>query len=190
MPRSTMLLLLALPLLPAAGTSAQAASRTVLINRVVLPAATVAELERVGGARIPDGRYWYDAACGAWGLEGGYTRGFIAPGLPLGGPLPADISGGTTGVYINGRQLPQEDLLALSRLTGPVQPGRYWLDAQGNAGLEGGPAITNLRVLAAQLYRQNGGTGENYGDGSGAYHNPRTGIGIITDGGGAAVFTP
>ncbi|MEO8140264.1 MAG: hypothetical protein ABI742_11485 [Gemmatimonadota bacterium] len=67
--------------------------------------------------------------------------------------------------------------------------GRYWLDAQGNAGYEAGPAIANLRALAASLYRQNGGVRENYGDGGGAYHNSRTGIGIITDGqGGAAVF--
>ena len=77
----------------------------------------------------------------------------------------------------------------LQQLVGPVQPGRYWVDAQGNAGLEGGPVLVNLFQLASQLYRQNGGVGQNYGNGGSAYMNMNTGIGIITDGqGGAAVF--
>ena len=94
---------------------------------------------------------------------------------------------------MNGRQLPTQDLLGLQALTGPIAPGRYFVDQQGNAGYEGGPRMVNLRAIAIQrgLYRQGSGVGENYGDASGAYHNSRTGIGIITDGsGGAAVFTP
>ena len=141
---------------------------------------------------IPGGRYWYDPMSGGWGLAGGPTLGFTIAGLPIGGPLPADISGGTTGVFVNGRQLPVQDLVGLQALAGPVAPGRYFIDQQGNAGFEGGPPMVNLRTLAIQqgVYRQGSGVGENDGDGSGAYHNPRTGIGIITDGGGAAVFTP
>jgi hypothetical protein len=115
--------------------------------------------------------------------------GFTLPGLPIGGPLPPDISRGNTGVFINGRQLPTQDLAALQQLTGPVQPGRYWVDGQGYAGLEGGPALVNLKQLASNLYRQNGGVGENYGNGGSAYMNMNTGIGVITDGqGGGAVF--
>ena len=72
---------------------------------------------------------------------------------------------------------------------GPVQPGCYWVDGQGFAGLEGGPALVNLKQLASNLYRQNGGVGENYGNGGSAYMNMNTGIGIITDGqGSGAVF--
>ncbi len=172
-------------------TGQAAAPRQVYINRSRLSSATLAQLEPAGAPRIPDGRYWYDALSGAWGLEGGFTRGFVPAGLRLGGPLPADISGGGTGVFINGRELPPTDLAALQQLTGPVAPGRYWLDAEGNAGPEGGPALVNLRLLASRLYQQNGGVGEAYGGGGGAYHNSRTGIGIITDGqGGAGVFTP
>jgi hypothetical protein len=183
-------LMLLLSVIRVDGVTAQTgAQRQVFINRVRIPDASLAQLESAGAPRVPDGRYWYDRLSGAWGLEGGFTRGFIAPGIPLGGPLPADISGGGTGVFINGRELHPLDLAGLQQLTGPVAQGRYWLDAQGNAGYEGGPAIANLRALAASLYRQNGGVGENYGDGGGAYHNSRTGIGIITDGqGGAAVF--
>jgi len=183
--------LLLAPMMVPPGEAQTTPARQVFVNRTRIPEATLTALEQAGAPRIPDGRYWYDRQCGAWGLEGGFARGFITAGLPLGGPLPTDISGGGTGVFINGRELHPVDLAGLQQLTGPVVQGRYWLDAQGNAGYEGGPAITNLRVLASRLYRQNGGVGENYGDGSGASHNSRTGIGIITDGqGGAAVFSP
>jgi hypothetical protein len=184
------LILTSIPFL-AADVRAQAApSRQVFINRVRIPDATLAQLEGAGAPRVPDGRYWYDRISGAWGLEGGFTRGFIAAGIPLGGPLPADISGGGTRVYFNGRELHPVDLTGLQQLVGPVAPGRYWIDAQGNAGMEKGPATVNLRMVAAQLYRQNGGVGENYGGGGGAYSNSNTGIGIITDGqGGAEIFS-
>jgi hypothetical protein len=172
---------------------AEAQARSVFINRAKLPADTLTLLEQTFQTRVPDGRYWYDKASGAWGQESGPTLGFTVALLPIGGPLPADISRGNTGVYINGRQLPAADLLGLQRLTGPIAQGRYWLDHQGNAGYEGQPAIVNLRVLAMQqgLYRQGSGVGQNNADGSSSYHNSRTGIGIITDGqGSAAVFTP
>ena len=35
-------------------------------------------------------------------------------------------------------------------MTGPLQPGRYFLDAMGNAGLEGGPALINLRQASSR----------------------------------------
>ena len=193
MPASRLfLLLLAGGLLQPTNAAAQTAPpRQVIINRGRVPDATLARLEAGTTTRIPDGRYWYDRVSGAWGLEGGHTRGFTAPGLELGGRLPADISGGGTGVFINGREIHPLDLAALQQLVGQVAPGRYWLDGQGYAGVEGGPAIANLMQVAQQLYRQNGGVGENYGGGAGAYHNPRTGIGILTDGqGGAGVFGP
>jgi hypothetical protein len=164
--------------------------RGVLINRVRLPDDTLRLLEQTFNATVPDGRYWYDQRSGAWGAEGGPTSGFTLAGLPIGGPLPADISAGNTPVFINGRQLPMVDLMGLQQLVGGVvQPGRYWLDGEGYAGMEGGPALVNLKQLASNRYRQNGGVGENYGNGGSAYHNMNTGIGIITDGqGGAAVF--
>ena len=172
---------------------ALAQSRAVFINRAKLPTDTLTLLEQTFQTRIPDGRYWYDRMSGAWGQEGGPTLGFTVPQLPIGGALPADISRGNTGVFINGRQLPAVDLAGLQRLTGPVMLGRYWLDHDGNAGYEGQPAIVNLRMLAMQqgLYRQGSGVGQNNADGSSSYHNSRTGIGIITDGqGSAGVFTP
>ena len=142
--------------------------------------------------RLPAGRYWYDKYCGAWGYEGSGTQGFVAAGFSLYAPMPAQVSGGNTGVYINGRHLPASDVMALKRITGEVRQGNFWLDAQGNAGYMGGPAILNLRQMASQrgLYRQGSGVGQNSSNGS-SYRNSNTGIGIITDGqGGAEVFVP
>jgi len=185
------LILLGLAGAPAVAAQAKPAAQQVTINRVTIPADTLALLQQAYHTAIPPGHYWYDKVSGAWGLEGGPTVGFTMAGLPLGGPLPANISNGTTGVFINGRQLPAQDLMGLQQLVGPVAPGRYWVDAQGYAGPEGGPAIVNLRVAASQqgMYKQGSGVGENYGGGAGAYGNLNTGIGIITDGeGGAVVF--
>jgi hypothetical protein len=189
MRRALLAFSVAIALSTSAAAAQTGAARQVVINRSRIPDDTLQLLETAFRTRIPDGRYWYDAVSGAWGIEGGHTRGFTLAGLPLGGRLPANISGGGTAVFINGRELHPVDLQALTQLVGPVMPGRYWLDAQGYAGFEGGPAIANLMQRAQQLYRQNGGVGENYGGGGSAYSNPRTGIGIITDGqGGAAVF--
>jgi hypothetical protein len=163
----------------------------VFINRNRLPADTLQMLESLFQVRVPDGRYWYDATSGGWGQEGGPTIGFTVAGLPIGGALPANISRGTTGVFVNGRELPAQDLAGLQQLVGPIAPGRYWLDGQGYAGSEGGPPVANLRALASQLTRSGTGVNERYGGGAAAYGNLNTGIGVITDGeGGAAVFTP
>ncbi len=165
-------------------------SRNVVINGARLPDAELAALEQRFGGAVPDGRYWYDARCGAWGLDGGPTVGFTLAGLDVGGALGASASGGGTGVFINGRELHPIDVMGLEQLVGPVVPARYWLDADGNAGYEGGSAIANLRAAAQGLYRQGSGAGENYGGGGSAYGNLNTGIGVLTDGeGGAAVFT-
>lgn len=126
-----------------------AASREVTINTVRLTEDQLVSLERAFGVRILDGAYWYDRECGAWGLAGGPTLGFIAAGLDLGGPLRADASGGMTGVFFNGRELHHQEVAALQQLA-PVVAGRYWLDAAGNVGREGDPLpILNLVQLSA-----------------------------------------
>jgi hypothetical protein len=102
------------------------------------------------GVRVADGRYWYDRISGAWGFEGGPTAGFVMPGLVIGGALRVDTSNGNTGVFINGRQLHVEDVSALRQLLGQVLPGRWWIDAQGNFGLEGLGMSGNLWLLAQQ----------------------------------------
>jgi len=171
------------------GAAAPVAAQDVFVNRVQLDDKTREALERGYGVRIPPARYWYDTFSGVWGVEGGPAQGQIHPGLRLGGPLHADASNGDTGVFVNGRQLHQLDVAALRRCT-QVIPGRYWVAANGVGGYEGGPPTFNLAMLCGNA----GGGGsstrcDNYGGGQFNCSNRRTGIGMISEGGGrGAVF--
>lgn len=133
-----------------------AQQRQVVVNRVALTDAQVREIETRWTVQVRDGRYWYDRVSGAWGMDGGPTAGWILPGLAVGGPLPADASAGNTGVFVNGRELPVADVAALMQVT-PVYRGRWWVDAQGNFGAEGGPVLGNLVALARQRTGRAGG---------------------------------
>ena len=132
--------------------------RMVFINGLRLRDEHVTALERAWNTVILDGRYWYDRATGAWGIEGGPCAGIIQAGLPLGGPLAANASGGGTGVFVNGRELHPIDVAGLSRFM-PIWRSRYWMDAAGNFGWEGGPAVGNLAAAlqAASGNSQSGG---------------------------------
>lgn len=130
---------------PGVWTPGAETEREVYINRTKLESEAVQRLERQYGTLIANGRYWYDARCGAWGVEGGPTAGFVRAGLDLPGPMPKDISGSGTGIFINGREIHMQDQMALQQLFGVTIPGRYWLDAQGNLGVEGSDyPIANL----------------------------------------------
>jgi hypothetical protein len=155
-----------------------AAERDVRINRVKLSDEHVRQLEMQYQTQIPNGSFWYDAMCGAWGVEGGPTLGFVPAGLQLPGPMPADISGGGTGIFINGREVHVQDQAALQQIFGMTIPGRYWLDAQGNLGIEGGGVIANLRIAAGQAYGSAtgmGGTAAQDGQGGSMFFAPKLG---------------
>jgi hypothetical protein len=63
-------------------------------------------------------------------------------------------------------------------VVGQVIPGRYWLDAQGTVGLEGGGPLINL----AQLARSQGGGGSTF------WRSSNTGIGSGSSGGTSYVM--
>ena len=158
------------------GTEATAdGTRKVVINGLRIDDEKVAALEQAYRVGVVDGDYWYDKATGAWGARGGPTAGFVLPGLDLGGPLQAEASGGGTGVFVNGRELHPIDLAGLRQLVGAVYPGRYWIDAYGNCGYEGGPVLVNLLQLAQ---RNGAGTGGPWS------HHPSTGGHVGGDGQG------
>jgi len=69
--------------------------------------------------------------------------------------LKVNASRGRTGVFINGRELHLLDVRALQQIT-MVIPGRYWCDAMGNIGFEGGPPLANLWALAAAANARGG----------------------------------
>jgi hypothetical protein len=123
------------------------AAGQVVVNDVAVDQATLKALEQSYGIRAVDGNYWYDRLSGAWGYRSGPAVGQILPSLNLGGPLKANASNGNTKVFINGRELHVLDVRALQSIT-VVIPGRYWCDAQGNIGFEGGRPLANLWALA------------------------------------------
>jgi hypothetical protein len=121
---------------------------TVFFNGFALPQLAARQLRGVGVPLGSSGRYWYDPKSGWWGIEGGPAAGQLPPGLDLGGPLRADASGGGTGTFINGRELHPTEVQQLSLLFGSVPRVRFWMNAQGIGGPEGGPATFSLQAAA------------------------------------------
>lgn len=90
-----------------------------------------------GSAPVP-GNYWYDSKTGWFGLMGGPPMGTLKPGFDW-GAIPENASNGNSGVYINDRHLAMAEVQFYAVQYGfQLPPGRYWMDAQGNAGIEGG----------------------------------------------------
>jgi hypothetical protein len=142
---------------PSAGTSYQATtspgyagtSRSVRINNRTY---NRDQLRRMGiTGRVQPGNYWYDTRSGAWGYMGTGTRGFTRPGLRFG---PMKTPPTNTKIYINGREITYREVMVLYRLLGRLAPGRYFVNANGDAGYEGGPVRVNLIRLAMAAQRR------------------------------------
>ena len=184
----------AAPAQQAAAPKPSTTTPKVVINGQQLTAAQIKSLETAIHGPVQPGTYWYDKVSGAWGYQGGPLAGIIVAGIEVGGPLRADASNGNTGVFINGRELAMQDVIALQQWIGtPVMQGRYWVDAQGYFGYEGGPVAGNLILLAQQngtRYGRQGNTNTECASNGCSSSNSVTGMGVITDGqGGGAVFT-
>lgn len=123
-------------------------TRQVVVNGKQLGDDQINFLEQKYRSPLPDGYYWYDRMCGAWGIIGGPVLCTLEPNHDIGGPLQPGASGGSTGVFINGRELHYLDLALLQRVVPMIIPGRWWLDVYGNFGNEGGPMLGNLWTLA------------------------------------------
>lgn len=166
--------------------NAQNKMKELVINDVVVPAQTVAQLEAAYHVKFVPGSYWYDRMTGAFGLKGGPCSGIGVAGLNIGGPLKANASGGGSNVFINGRDLHPQDVLAFQTFM-QVIPGRYWMDAYGNFGYENVPyALGNVYQLyrakfgrssgATSYYKNNPWSGESTsfgGDGSFMYYSSK-----------------
>lgn len=164
--------------LPAASEGTRAPSRTgIFINEREITTAQVQQLRATYGYVAPPGHYWYDPASGLYGVIGREAAGFMQPGHDF-GPLPANASNGTTGVFINGRQINMAEAMYCQKLFGAVYQGRWWLDGRtGNMGAEGSPMpLTNVYVALQQSQRSSQGGG-GYG-----WHSKITGASGGSDG--------
>jgi len=158
-------------LVPLCIASAHAAdvSSQIVVNAVPLSAETVRQLQRIYPVPIKPGRYWYDAFSGAWGVEGGPIAGQMLPGLKLGGTMRADASRGTSGIFINGRQLTLTERVYLEQTCQTrTMPGRYWVNARGIGGFEGGPAWFDLSRCGQQQSRSGGSSTRTFCDPDGS----------------------
>src|SRR5688572_8093200 len=84
-----------------------------IVNDELVPADTILQLEKKYGVKCLPGNYWYDKMTGAFGKQGGPCTGLGVAGLNIGGHLKAKASGGTTNVFINGRELHIVDVQGL-----------------------------------------------------------------------------
>ena len=126
----------------------------VIINGRPLSESQIQQLRTTYGSVAPPGRYWYDSRSGMWGLEGHEAAGLVRPGHDF-GPLSPQASRGNTGVFINGREINMAEAAFYQRLAGRVYQGRWWLDGQGNVGLEGNPVPLGNIVAAIQQSQKN-----------------------------------
>jgi hypothetical protein len=161
----------------------------VFINGLELNPDQVAALVATYGYSPPAGRFWYDTLSGAWGVIGREPAGFILPGHDF-GPLPADASGGATGVFINGRQINMAEAIAIQSTFGAVYQGRWWLDGRtGYFGLEGNPVpLGNLiaMIQAQSNAAGSGGGGDNFWSSRTAVGNSSGGCSYVNVGGTTA----
>ncbi len=176
---------------PAGPAVGSAPSTTgVTVNGRELTPAQVANLTRVYGTPPLPGSWWYDARSGQFGLMGQPVRGALRPGHDL-GPLPPNASAGTSGVFLNGRHLPVAEVTMYAMLLGPIVPGRYWLDGQGNVGRQGNPMpVANLVVAARAAGVAMGATSPASGWLSGNEWSGRMSSGTVdTSGQGNSVYS-
>ncbi|KAL0848588.1 hypothetical protein Bca101_021835 [Brassica carinata] len=105
---------------------------SVSVNGHSLTERMLKKAEKLAGA-IQPGNYWYDYRAGFWGVMGGPGLGIIPPFIEeLNFPMPENSAGGTTGVFVNGRELHRKDLeLLAGRGLPPDRDRSYIVDITG-----------------------------------------------------------
>lgn len=101
------------------------------------------------------GRYWHDCRSGLWGTIGGMAMGQLPPDLQLNcESLDSQASGGQTNVFINGRAIHPMEWHVLAAMFGHVPDGYYWLEFNGQGGVEGDSTIRfNLALPSTQQHQ-------------------------------------
>ncbi len=165
---------------------------SIFINDKKLSAEQVQGLTTIYGAPPLPGHYWYDPLSGSYGIWQGPSLGLILPGHDFGN-VPKDASAGNTGIFINGRELPEADVQFLEWVFAvEIQPNYYWQDALGNMGYEGDSTIITNLYTAYQQRSSAGrfsGSGDNYWAGNfGSYGNEQNGFGYVMVDGASVTY--
>ncbi|KAK8554537.1 hypothetical protein V6N13_093520 [Hibiscus sabdariffa] len=97
------------------------------VNGHPIPERVLKKAEKMAGP-IQPGHYWYDFRAGFWGALGGPCLGIIPPFIEeFNYPMPENCAGGTTGVFVNGRELHQKDLDLLANRGLPTERDRSYI---------------------------------------------------------------
>lgn len=153
-----------------------ASENAVVVNDVLLDDRWLEAFQEEGIQSLAPGRYWFDEKSGLWGREGeppsgqstleSYNRfgrtseerilGFIKKKEPFPGTLKPDASRGTTRVFVNGRELPEAELMEMRNYLPTLAAGRFNLDREGYFWPEGQrrntvTAVNLNRLKEAQL---------------------------------------
>ncbi|CAN1793786.1 Protein ENHANCED DISEASE RESISTANCE 4 [Linum perenne] len=134
---------------------------SVYVNGHPVPDRVVRKAEKVAG-QIHPGQYWYDYRAGFWGVMGGPGVGILPPFIEeLNYPIPDNCAGGNTGVFVNGRELHQQDLDLLSTRGLPTERDRsYIIEISGRVLDEDtGEELDSLGKLAPTIERVKRGFG-------------------------------
>ncbi|KAK1376644.1 Protein ENHANCED DISEASE RESISTANCE like [Heracleum sosnowskyi] len=133
----------------------------VAVNGHPIPDRLVKKAEKVAGL-IQPGQYWYDSRAGFWGLIGGPCLGIIPPNIEeFAYPMPEDCAGGNTGVYVNGRELHQKDLILLGNRGLPTERDRSYIIEMSGRVLDedSGEELDSLGKLAPTVEKLKHGFG-------------------------------
>ena len=141
---------------PEEDTAETTVQAQVIINGHVLTNAEIQMLTQTYGKAPIAGNYWYDARSGLQGAVGSSAAGYLQAGHTF-GTVSQSASNGNTGVILNGRELTQAEAVALGNSVGGIVAGNYWLDAQGNLGIEG-ESTARANVYASSSVNGGGGS--------------------------------
>ncbi|XP_020251456.1 LOW QUALITY PROTEIN: protein ENHANCED DISEASE RESISTANCE 4-like [Asparagus officinalis] len=121
----------------------------------------VKKAEKLAGPIHP-GNYWYDYHAGFWGVMGHSCLGIIPPFIEeFNYPMPKSCAGGNTGVFVNGRELHQNDLALLVGRGLPATEGQsYTIDISGKVwDAATGEELDSLGKLAPTIEKVKHGFG-------------------------------
>jgi hypothetical protein len=145
-----------------------------------------AEFVRIYGTPPLGGNFWYDPRSGLWGVMGREAFGLLRPGHGWGALAPT-ASAGSTGVFINGRQINLAEALYIRNLFGSVVPGRWWLDGTtGYFGVEGSQIPAGNLFATARAAQARAGGSSYYNDGMGTSVAVSAGCATGTAGSGSS----
>ncbi|GAB2252594.1 hypothetical protein Droror1_Dr00005441 [Drosera rotundifolia] len=101
--------------------------KEVYVNGKLIPPRELRRAQRQAGPVAP-GCYWYDSKAGFWGVIGSRCLGIIPPFIQeFSFPMSVNCAGGTTAVYVNGRELHVSDLELLRSRGLPTTRDKYYI---------------------------------------------------------------